>query len=143
MPTECFHCGDDDHLSYDCPRHTRPRPAPEPAPWPPAARPTWTPPPFTAPVYEAAPPSTEYRQALADLGIHSNPDDLLSRCPWCGASPMRACVNRSLNRTVPPHEARIAFPLLREDWPPYEPQRVLAAQQIAESRAARFDSPVA
>lgn len=29
--TECFHCGDDDHLSYDCPRHTRISTAPDPA----------------------------------------------------------------------------------------------------------------
>ncbi len=26
--TECFRCGDDDHLSYDCPRHTREQSAP-------------------------------------------------------------------------------------------------------------------
>ena len=28
--TECFRCGDDDHLSYDCPRHTREQPTPGP-----------------------------------------------------------------------------------------------------------------
>jgi hypothetical protein len=30
--TDCFHCGDDTHLSYDCPRHTSPRPTPVSAP---------------------------------------------------------------------------------------------------------------
>jgi hypothetical protein len=28
--TDCFHCGDDDHLSYDCPNRTRRRTAPAP-----------------------------------------------------------------------------------------------------------------
>lgn len=39
--TSCFRCGDDDHLSYDCPQGTREQPAPPPdgpsgaagAPW--------------------------------------------------------------------------------------------------------------
>lgn len=33
--TDCFRCGDSDHLSYDCPTHMRQAPAP--APRPPAA----------------------------------------------------------------------------------------------------------
>lgn len=47
--TDCFHCGDDDHLSYNCPNRTRRRKAP-PAPGPPAgAEPSGRPepPPFT------------------------------------------------------------------------------------------------
>ena len=31
--TDCFHCGEDDHLSYDCPNRTHRRRAPA-APWP-------------------------------------------------------------------------------------------------------------
>jgi hypothetical protein len=37
--TNCFHCGDDDHLSYDCPSRTRPKAAP--ATPQAAARPEW------------------------------------------------------------------------------------------------------
>jgi len=47
--TDCFSCGEDDHLSYDCPNRTRRTRTPA-AVWPPATaepegRPT--PPPFT------------------------------------------------------------------------------------------------
>lgn len=48
--TDCFHCGDEDHLSYDCPNRTRRTRAPA-APWPAAgAEPVKTPqpPPFSS-----------------------------------------------------------------------------------------------
>jgi hypothetical protein len=43
--TNCYRCGDDDHLSYDCPSHTYSSPAPRTAPASGAAqndgRPRW------------------------------------------------------------------------------------------------------
>lgn len=45
--TDCFHCGDQDHLSYDCPTRTR-RTRTPPAVWPSATaapQPTPQPPP--------------------------------------------------------------------------------------------------
>ena len=59
--TDCFHCGNDDHLSYDCPGRTRRTRAPA-APWPTAGAESTRPqpPPFASlyqrPVEERADP---------------------------------------------------------------------------------------
>src|SRR5258708_11044979 len=68
--TECFHCGDDDHLSYDCPNHTRRRPAPAPPqasgqaadPSPASQLPGYGTP---VPYYEPADPEAAHRGAHA------------------------------------------------------------------------------
>lgn len=65
--TDCFHCGDDDHLSYDCTNRTRRRRAPA-AVWPSATaesggRPE--PPPFTT-LYQRPPTEIADPQPWAD-----------------------------------------------------------------------------
>src|SRR5260370_5773500 len=77
--SECFHCGDDDHLSYDCPNHTRGRSAPAPPqasgqaaePSPASKLPGYGTP---VPYYEPADPEAAHRGAHAirqELGWHA------------------------------------------------------------------------
>jgi hypothetical protein len=107
--TSCFRCGDDDHLSYDCPQATPPRSAPPaigpsgtagPGPTPHPPVPAWR---------EPDPPSAEYIETRRQLGHHSGGEFLMVRCPWCDSGVYQACINRATGQVTGVHQARRAF----------------------------------
>jgi hypothetical protein len=106
--TECFRCGDDDHLSYDCPSHTRPQPAPPADRASPAAV-TYTPPPLPV-LPPGTPPNGDWAEARQALGHQPGGEWLARACPWCEAGAWQPCVNRAIGRTRPPHDARMQEP---------------------------------
>jgi Zinc knuckle len=79
--TECFSCGQDDHLSYDCPNRTRRKSTP-PAAWPSAtaeSTPTPQPPPYWTiyqrPAEEIADPHPWADQIRAKMGWHHGDEE--------------------------------------------------------------------
>lgn len=140
--TDCFRCGDSDHLSYDCPSHTSISAAPAAAPGLAPALPTYIPPP-PAPMHAGVPPTDEYYQAKIELGLQAVTDlaGLLSvPCPWCGASKGSICMNRATGRRKDlMHEARYAAAL--RPLPPHPAGADKASQQVSESRATRTILP--
>jgi hypothetical protein len=132
--TDCFHCGEDDHLSYDCPNRTPRKSAPA-AVWPAAtAEPTYTPPPFTTLRIDPVPPTPEYLGQRAALGMPSHAAYLEAECPWCKSGIRQQCINVGTSRPTEPHAARLELLGLE---PTDKRLRVLALEQLAESRAAR------
>ncbi len=132
--TDCFHCGEEDHLSYDCPNRTRRRRAPA-AIWPEAIaepKPTYIPPP-PPPRRESTPPTDGYIQARSELGMTSRSALFAVACPWCKSPAYRQCVNPGTTQDTDPHYARqeaagISYPSTR--------LQDLALRQVAEARAA-------
>ena len=118
----CWNCDQPGHVAADC---TWKRELARPV-WPPPV-PRWS---------DPVPPSPAYLQERQRLGMPSSgPGVLAVSCPWCKASPGRACVNTGTAADTDPHYARqeaagVAQPSLR--------LAELALAQVAESRAARL-----
>lgn len=134
--TDCFHCGQEDHLSYDCPNRTRRRKAPA-AVWPAATAvddETPQPPPFSAllPYREGTPPTPDYLQTRTENGMPSHALHISVPCPWCRAAVNQQCWNPGTRAHTAPHPSRVELATGTEYDDPQ--RRALACAQLAEAR---------